>query len=424
MKKKIKNISIIGGGISGCVSAFLLSKKGYNISLFEQKNFLGGSIKDIIYKKNIFYNGPQYFDGNSFWLKELIKIDIFKKSFYSFKGSYKLKKNFHNVSKVYCDIFGEGLISNNFPHPITIKKFNQLKNYNDINSLEDRINCYQKNIQKPLKNWCKNFTNKLFDLNTDCSSILSIPRVFFQNDREKTSKLKDNNRLADMLLGIPKTDNKGLFYVPKKGYDDLFSKFTKHLRQKIQIFFNSKIEIKLNSQNNINLYNKSKIIKTDRIIWACNPVPLLKKFGIHPIDNKVLRVKIFSTNVTFLNNAHKKNFYIQVFSKNTNIFRIYFYEINNRSKISIETFFNKEQRELDIVFLKNILNKFKINVTIDAKFCEKKEIRHVLITSNDLNKFKDFEKRIINSNIISGGWHLFNRDKKINHIVNRLDFYE
>ena len=123
MKKKIKNISIIGGGISGCVSAFLLSKKGYNISLFEQKNFLGGSIKDIIYKKNIFYNGPQYFDGNSFWLKELIKIDIFKKSFYSFKGSYKLKKNFHNVSKVYCDIFGEGLISNNFPHPITIKKF-------------------------------------------------------------------------------------------------------------------------------------------------------------------------------------------------------------------------------------------------------------------------------------------------------------
>jgi len=30
----------------------------------------------------------------------------------------------------------------------------------------------------------------------------------------------------------------------------------------------------------------------------------------------------------------------------------------------------------------------------------------------------------MNSNVISGGWHLFSREKKINHILNRLDFYE
>ena len=50
MKKKIKDISIVGGGISGCVSAFLLSRKGYNVTLFEKKNTLGGSTRDIIDK--------------------------------------------------------------------------------------------------------------------------------------------------------------------------------------------------------------------------------------------------------------------------------------------------------------------------------------------------------------------------------------
>ena len=424
MKKKIKDISIVGGGISGCVSAFLLSRKGYNVTLFEKKNTLGGSTRDIIDKNNVFFNGPHYFDEKSFWFKELKKLNIFKNYFYNFSGSYKNKEKYHNINKVYCDIFGESLIHNNFPHPVTKNKFTKLKNFIDLDTLENRIDIYQSNIQKPLKKWCKNFTNTLNNLNGDCSSILSISRIFFQKDIKKITKLKVKNKNADMLLGVPKIDYKGRYFVPKKGYDIFFSKFTKILKKDVKIFLNSKIDIKIDNSQNLSLYNKSKLIQNDKIIWACNPVPLIREFGIDPLDNEVLKVKIFSSNVTFLNKSYKKNFYIQVFSKNTNIFRIYFYKINNRSKISIETFFNKEQSKLDVVFLKTILDKFKIDIKIDTVFCEKKEIRHVLVTSNDLNKFKNFEKKIINSNIITGGWHLFSREKKINHIINKLDFYE
>ena len=214
------------------------------------------------------------------------------------------------------------------------------------------------------------------------------------------------------------------FFILNRSKYIIFLLKIKASKKDVKIFLNSKIDIKIDNSQNLSLYNKSKLIQNDKIIWACNPVPLIREFGIDPLDNEVLKVKIFSSNVTFLNKSYKKNFYIQVFSKNTNIFRIYFYEINNRSKISVETFFKKEQGELDVVFLKNILNKFKINIRINTKFYEKKEIRHVLITNNDLNKFKNFETKIINSNIITGGWHLFSREKKINHIINRLDFYE
>lgn len=425
MKKKTKNISIIGGGISGCVSAFLLSRKGYRVNLFERKNFLGGSIKDFTDEKNIFYNGPQYFDEKSFWFKELKKLNIFKNHFYSFKGYYREEKNYYNINKVYCDIFDENLINNNFPHPITNKKFIKLKNCkNNFNSLEKRINCYQENIQKPIKKWCKNFSDKLDDLNEDCASIISISRVFFQKDKKKIFKLKDKDRNADMLLGIPKIDFKGRYCVPKKGYDEFFYKLEKYLRKKIKIFLNSKIEVETNDPRNINLFNNSELIKSDKIIWACNPVPLIKKFGIDPIDNKVLRVKIFSSNITFTNKIYDRNFYIQVFSKKTNIFRIYFYKIKGKSKISVETFLKKDQNELNINILKNILKKFKINIKINSKFYEKKEIRHVLITNKDFKKFIEFEKIITRSKIISGGWHLFNRDKKIKHIISESNFYE
>ena len=75
---------------------------------------------------------------------------------------------------------------------------------NNFNSLEKRINCYQENIQKPIKKWCKNFSDKLDDLNEDCASIISISESFFKKIKRKYLNLKDKERNADMLLGIPK----------------------------------------------------------------------------------------------------------------------------------------------------------------------------------------------------------------------------
>ena len=57
-KKKNYNISIIGGGISGCVTALLLSKLGHEVTLFEKKDTLGGTIGDINNDEENFLNGP------------------------------------------------------------------------------------------------------------------------------------------------------------------------------------------------------------------------------------------------------------------------------------------------------------------------------------------------------------------------------
>ncbi len=47
LSKKMKKICIIGGGISGLVAAFLLKNKGFEVTLFEKSERVGGNIQTV-----------------------------------------------------------------------------------------------------------------------------------------------------------------------------------------------------------------------------------------------------------------------------------------------------------------------------------------------------------------------------------------
>ena len=72
-KKKINsNLTIVGGGITGCALALLAKKKSYNkIKILEISKRLGGVLKDLQFGNEIFYNGCQYLDTSSDWFKNL-----------------------------------------------------------------------------------------------------------------------------------------------------------------------------------------------------------------------------------------------------------------------------------------------------------------------------------------------------------------
>ena len=77
-KKKIKNnLTIIGGGITGCAIALLAKAKFYNnIKILEISKRLGGVLKDLQFGNEIFLNGCQYIDINSDWFKRIKKKKI------------------------------------------------------------------------------------------------------------------------------------------------------------------------------------------------------------------------------------------------------------------------------------------------------------------------------------------------------------
>ncbi len=53
-----KKIVVIGAGISGLTSAYLLSKKGFDVKILEKKNAVGGSIESVIENGFLFDRGP------------------------------------------------------------------------------------------------------------------------------------------------------------------------------------------------------------------------------------------------------------------------------------------------------------------------------------------------------------------------------
>ena len=53
-----KKIVVIGAGISGLATAYLLSKKGFDVKIIEKNNSVGGSIESVIENGFLFDRGP------------------------------------------------------------------------------------------------------------------------------------------------------------------------------------------------------------------------------------------------------------------------------------------------------------------------------------------------------------------------------
>ena len=253
MKKK--RIAIIGGGFSGCVSAFLLIKLGYDVSLFEKGGKLGGTSSDIINEKNFFFNGPHYFDLNTKWVKEMMKYDELKEEFSMFETYNDYEENEFNFHGSYTDIFGKVQVSNFFAHPITPNSFKKVKDLKENNSLFNRVNCYQNNVSLPLKKWLNKNSLDHKKLHSNCAELLNIGRVCFINDLKKIKDTKKESKYADHILGVPEEKAKlsRRFCISKRGNNSFYEKLYFHLNKKIDVEFNSKIQIQSDNTKNIKI---------------------------------------------------------------------------------------------------------------------------------------------------------------------------
>ena len=409
----MKTVAIIGGGISGCVAAMYLAEKNCKVSIYEKTDKLGGILKDFKVDDNIFLPGPQYI-VESKWSDKIF-----------------LNKNFKNLIKKNKYIFGsftdlfnsKKIYIKNFAHPVNDLKFKKLNIKKKIKSLENRLNIYQSDISEPLKSWCKRFNINNINIETlhkSCCYSMQVGRIFFINDKNKTFKLKNRNKIADELLGIPGKKKYHNAYLPKKGFDIIFKKFNKYLKDlNVKLFFNKSIKIQNNKNREI--FYGDKKIKADFYIWVCNPVPLISSSGLGKLDNPVVRVVTYffdiETEEDFLSDE-----YYQIFSKMSSINRVYIYRINKKNKLNVECFVEKKIILSTLIKkIKIITQKFKIKILKMDFVGTKKEVRHILYTINDFRKISKFKSDVKNKKIIPGYWEVGSRQKKINNIIKQID---
>jgi len=411
---KNKTFAIIGGGLSGCASALYLRSKGHNVSIYEKDDSLGGVARDLRFDKKIYFNGPNYLDPNSLLIKLINKEKFFEKIIST--------KDLLYAS--YTDLFGEENISNNFAHPVSSEKF-KVKNIlpKKIKNLQERIQQYPTKISKNLILWCLRFENELIKIHHECSHVMGFGRLHFKNSDKKIADLKKKSKFYDNLLGIPninRTNNE--FCIPKKGYDVFFEYLKKNLEnKKVKINLSQKVSIR-KIENKLVYTSLKKDIVADYFIWASNPVPLISTLKIGKLDNPIIKTEVITCDLN-QNKKEIKNRYIQIFSKKSNIFRIYFYTLEKKNKIAIELIFNKSKNDIkkELKFAKEVLSKFDYNFTFKNPIYETKQIRHVLFTVNDYKKFIKFEKMSKNLNVISGGWYLIGSKAKMDHIKKTID---
>ena len=184
---------------------------------------------------------------------------------------------------------------------------------------------------------------------------------------------------------------------------------------KINFFLKSPVK-PVWKKNKLYLVLRGKEMNFDKILWTGNPVALIKNFSFEKLDSKFTNVKITCGS---LKNKINNCFFIQVYSLETSISRIYIYKINNETKFTIESYYNDKDENI-IPKVKKILSKFRIEFDIKDNFYEHKIKRYSLISLKDNKIISQFLKQTKKTNLVYYDWRIYGRDQRINSIIKNI----
>ena len=406
-------VSIIGGGIVGTLIALKLSDSGYNITIYESNKKLGGVLKDIENNSGLFLNGCKTLNADTQHINNLLNID-----------SLNLKVFSHNYGS-FTDMFGINSISNDYAGPVFENKIDKDFNLNKkLPNLYERFLSYPKEVSSSLIKWFEKYNLDAKKIHPESASNISVGRIYFRSEEKKIINLKKKSERADLIFGIPHNLLKKKLHnisLPEKGYNGFFSELKKILTNKgINVKNLTSVKPIWKNKKKLLLNCKGKIFEPKKIIWTGNPTYLIKEYNSKKLDSFTFKVKVFWGNLK--NNYNNiRPFYINVYSRKTNIIRIFLYSLGNIPKISIETI-DKDSKTSEIInFTRKILKRFNIDLQVDEKsFGSSYFTNYSIISNKDRKIIEDFNFLTKNTNLINGTWILHSIDEKLKSFIDAI----
>lgn len=396
----MSEISIVGGGITGLAAARLANK---SVNIFEASKNLGGILRDLNSGEHSFFSSCQYLNGRSSWLHRM--------------GWDKNLYEFDHIYASYTDLFGKKTISDSFAGPVY--KGSDL-NFGDSEvfcgiSLADRCDVYPLEISSALKNW---FRYIGVDVNITHGSAITgfqASRIYVSGQEEKITELKKKNSLADSIYGLPRNVI-GLSsiksFLPVKGFNNLFDNFvSRNIKLEKNLTVNCEI---LN--NRLFLKTKSGVFEPDQIIWTADPTKLVCKAFGEKLDSQKFSAEVL---VGYLDSSVDSPFYIQVFSSESRVQRIYLYNIEGRGCFTIEKAFD-DQITCDVIeFCQTVVANFS-NKKIKNVVIRKRNNRYFAYTIKDHKTLSRLHSQEHITNLITPDYLSYGRDQKIDSIMSQL----
>ncbi len=293
-----KNIVVVGGGLPGMITAYLVKKKFFNLKVYliEKTNHLGGLYSSIDFEQRYTFDIGMHliYSCKNEYLNNFLK-----------KTLYNKWNIFENVKKDIAGVFFNNNLNQKSPYlDLTNLPSNRLENYkNKIYSLSKtkikKLNKY-KNLAEYFKSRFGNeiYTEvigpiilKLWGLKGEmmhplASKIVLMDRLILYKDSLNLSRILTNNSLRSRIgfpnqFSLPKkyySNQKFALYPKEFGLKNVINFFEKKLiKLDIKIFKNTDIETAKITKNTI----QTLIIKKENQLFEIKNIS--KLFWTSPI---------------------------------------------------------------------------------------------------------------------------------------------
>lgn len=398
-------ISVIGGGITGIAAAHLTANP--HVTIFEASKNLGGILRDYELDGFPFFSACQYFSGGSTWFD---KLGV-KKHFYQFP----------TACASYTDIFETKTFSDTFAGPV----FESSRPVTDVpkeflgQSLAARCDLYPPKISASLKKWLTFIGVNLATTHHSAIMALQANRIYLRGQEYKMSALKKRpDSLADSIYGLPRSEI-GLGVInsllPRSGFNKVFDDLSTVSRKIQQARKGTAVNCEIQDQR-IALKTKQDYLESDLVIWTADPTKLIHSAFGQKLDSQQFKAE---TLAGFLDSDVPCPLYIQVYSLNSRVLRIFLYNIEGRGCFTVEKAFDDQETGDIMSFCQSIVTHFSSRRLTEAVL-RKKNVRYFLHTINDHKVLSRLSSQKAIKNLIVPSYVSYGRDQKIQSIQRQL----
>ena len=289
-KNIIKKINIIGSGIAGLAAAIRLSKKGYQVAIFEKNNYLGGKLSELKLGSFRFDKGPSLLtmphlidelsEGDpNLTLMPYTKLNTLTHYFFEDGTKIKATSTLNEFAKEISEKLNENetvvlnhLKKSAFYYKITSDLFltqslSKIKNFLNLKTLKGILCIPKLNLFRTM-----HYQNAITFKNKKTVQIF---------DRYATYNGSNPYKAPALLNIIPHLEFGFGAFLPKDGMHQI----TKHLHQ---LALSLGIEIKLNAHvEKINLQNNKVVgLTSNGVSYDCDSV--LSDLDIHSVYEHLL----------------------------------------------------------------------------------------------------------------------------------------
>jgi hypothetical protein len=401
-----RDLKIVGAGSLGLIFAGKATEKFSKIEVFESSKNLGGVTRDFYGPTgSIFFRGCQYLQSSYLptWALDSDNLVQFEHRYASLteqnkSWNYKL------------DFAGPSFEIGELP-----QRSINLRQY----TLDDRLKCYPEDISQILRQHIKKF------IRVDCNLLhissmvsLGISRIASLSQDLELLQTKQKNSLVDEMYGVSRKilgEKFEISYLPKFGFSNFWLNYTKNLEFSLQVTINYSSKL---DKKSIDSYSMGGRAVTKA--WCADPRQMIQLKTSKKLDSLSYIIHFYGVTLRSYFGPSLP-FYINIFSANHPLTRLYFYELDSEIKLSVDSLV-KYDLESELINEIMILTS-RAHITIEIKnydIAHIKTRRYFPISTRDYELLENCNQDLIESNWLNTGTNLYDRKSRMELILNQI----